>query len=74
MVGYAETLQDLARRLPPAPPRTASRCPGCGWLDGLAADAFADPEGCNRSSLTDVRVLRRRHANSGECLAVPDGA
>lgn len=70
LTGYAVTLQDLARRLPAEPFRGPSGCPTCEWLDDLARTAFADPEGCDRSSLTDVRVLRRRHDESGECLAV----
>ncbi|WP_459650212.1 hypothetical protein [Kitasatospora sp. Ki12] len=64
------TLSDLARRLPPVPAPDAKDCPGCEWLDGLADGAFNDPEGCDRSALTDVRVLRARHEAAGECLAV----
>lgn len=74
VAGYAETRQDLARRVPPAPSQPVARCPSCEWLDALAVHAFSDPEGCDRSSLTDVRVLRRRHLDSGECLAVSEGA
>ncbi|MFC5667540.1 hypothetical protein ACFP3U_31790 [Kitasatospora misakiensis] len=48
-------------------------CPVCMWLDGRAQEAFRAPEGCDHSALTDVRVLRRRHAESGECLN-PAGA
>ena len=54
-------------------PQKAQECPACLWFDGLAQQAVQDPEGLNYSGLTDAKILRRRHAESGECLN-PEGA
>ncbi|MFB7472727.1 hypothetical protein [Kitasatospora sp. NPDC056184] len=67
------TLYEIARRVPEERPEDADACPTCLWYDAMAQQAIQDPEGLNYSLRTDVKILRRRHAESGECLA-PGGA
>lgn len=63
------SLHEIALRTPATRHPDADKCPSCEWHDAMAQQAFQDPEGVDRSALTDVRVLRRKHAESGECLA-----
>jgi hypothetical protein len=66
------SLHEIALRTPRERHPDADKCPTCEWHDAMAQQAFQDSEGVDRSALTDVRVLRRKHAESGECLAVVD--
>lgn len=60
---------EIAQRMSKDSPENADVCPTCLWYDAMAQQAIQDPEGLNYSLRTDVKILRRRHAESGECLA-----
>ncbi|MBV6703343.1 hypothetical protein KV557_40750 [Kitasatospora aureofaciens] len=67
------SLREIALRVPDQPAPDANKCPSCDLCDAMAQQAFRDTEGYDGSKMTDVRVLRKRHVDSGECL-YPDGA
>ncbi|MFJ4593174.1 hypothetical protein [Kitasatospora sp. NPDC088861] len=67
------SLREIAQREPEPAAPDSGLCPTCCWHDAMAREAFKGPEGLDRSKLTDVTVLRRKHREVGECLN-PDTA
>ncbi|MFF2148855.1 hypothetical protein [Kitasatospora sp. NPDC058190] len=66
--GSPVSLREIALREPAKSTVDADKCPSCLWFDAMEREAYKDPAGVDHSRLTDVRVLRRRHAESEDCL------